>query len=300
MQLTQIAAACRAAGCATQENIPMAELTSFRIGGPADLLVTAHNAGEAKAVRALCSQAEVPILFLGNGSNMLVSDHGVRGVVLRLDGEQVEPYREQEWVICPAGVPLKTLCRFARDNGLAGLEFAFGIPGTVGGAAYMNAGAYCGEMADVLAWAEAELPGGQSVRIPVEEMRLGYRHSVFMECGAVVTTAAFRLTPDIPHEIGVRMDEFMRRRREKQPLEYPSAGSFFKRPPGHYAGTLIESCGLKGYTVGGAQVSEKHAGFIINRDSATCDDVHRLADKVRECVYREHGVQLQPEVCFIG
>ncbi|HIZ19736.1 MAG TPA: UDP-N-acetylmuramate dehydrogenase [Firmicutes bacterium] len=297
--LTGLTEEIRALSCQVEEQAPMSRYTSFQIGGPADWLVTAPGAGAAEGVLSLCRQRGVPVLFLGNGTNMLVSDQGVRGVVLRLAGDGGIAM-QGETIRCPAGLPLKRLCRFARDHGLTGLEFAYGIPGTVGGAVYMNAGAYGGQMDDVLLEAEALYPDGSLRTVPRQEMALGYRRSVFMGQEAVVVSAAVRLQPDDPAQINARMEEFLRRRREKQPLEYPSAGSFFKRPPGHYAGALIESSGLKGFAVGGAQVSEKHAGFVINRGGATCADVRSLAAQVQEKVYRDHGVQLEPEVRFIG
>lgn len=301
MQLSELAAACRSLGCEVEENAPMALCTSFRIGGPADLLVTAPDAAALGKVRVLCREKEIPLLHLGNGTNMLVSDKGIRGVVLRQEGRSAPIGLQDSLVICPAGVSLKRLCLTIRSRGLSGLEFAYGIPGTVGGAVNMNAGAYGGQISDAVEWAEAWFPDEEEIRrVPLSEMALGYRHSIFMDSRAQVTAAAFRLKHDSPTEIGMRMDDCMRRRREKQPLEYPSAGSFFKRPPGHFAGALIESSGLMGCTVGGAQVSEKHAGFIINKGGATCEDVRRLADTVIDVVFKEHGVTLEPEVCYVG
>jgi UDP-N-acetylmuramate dehydrogenase len=296
----EISEKCRLIGCDVRENAPMAEYTTFHIGGPAELLVTTDDPVRAQKVRKLCEAEDIPLLVMGNGSNLLVCDEGVKGVVLRLDGGFALPEIRDGLVVCKAGIPLKTLCRFARDNGLSGLEFAYGIPGTVGGAVYMNAGAYDGQISGVLEWAEAMTPNGEICRFESDGLRMVYRHSVFMEIGGLVISAAFRLRPDDPEEIGRRMDEFMRSRREKQPLEYPSAGSFFRRPEGHFAGALIEKSGLKGCRVGEAQVSEKHAGFIINLGGATCSDVRRLAEMVRERVYKDHGVLLQPEVCYIG
>lgn len=195
---------------------------------------------------------------------------------------------------------LKRLCQYARDKALTGLEFAFGIPGAVGGAVYMNAGAYGGQMDQVLVSATGLSRTGKRHTFAADRLNLGYRHSVFMDEGDMVVSATLRLTPGDPAEIAARMEELLRRRRDKQPLEYPSAGSFFKRPPGHFAGALIEGCGLKGFAVGGAQVSEKHAGFVVNRGGATAQDVLRLCEAVQERVFREQGVQLEPEVRFIG
>lgn len=278
----------------------MADYTTFHIGGDADWFITAPGEEAAARVLRACRETDTPLLFLGNGSNLLVADAGIRGVVLRLAPDAGAPRREGDTVICPAGMPLKQLCRYARDEGLAGLEFAYGIPGTVGGAVYMNAGAYGGQIADVLTVARVLTDDGTVREVPAAQLALGYRHSALMESGGIVTQAAFTLCPDDREAIAARMEEFMRRRREKQPLEYPSAGSFFKRPPGQFAGTLIEGCGLKGLTVGGAQVSEKHAGFLINRGGATCADVLALARRVQETVYVQRGVRLEREVRTAG
>ena len=296
----------RSCGCRVEKNAPMAAHTSFKVGGPADLYIEAPDGLAAAAVVRQCREGDIPLLLIGNGSNMLVGDGGIRGAVLRLAGGSVVPCVSGETadggvlVTCPAGLSLKRLCLFARDNALSGLEFAYGIPATVGGAVFMNAGAYGGEMKDVLQSAAAFLPDGTAAVIPADKMKLDYRHSVFMENGGVVTAAVVVLRPDTAEAVEERMEEFLRRRKEKQPLEYPSAGSFFKRPPGHFAGTLIESSGLKGCRIGGAQVSAKHAGFLINRGGATCEDVRRLAAHVQETVFTHHGVRLEPEVRFVG
>ena len=305
MLLSRLAEEFRRSGCLTEEQIPMAAYTSFQIGGPADLLVTAEDESAAARAAVACRSSGIPLLIMGNGSNLLVDDAGIRGVVLRLpDHAQPECIGTTEdtkvLVRCPAGLPLKRLCRFARDNGLAGLEFAYGIPGTVGGAAYMNAGAYGGEMKDVLAEVRTIASDGEFLTHQADTLSLSYRHSALMENGEIVTSVLLSLMPDDPAAIGARMEDYMNRRREKQPLEYPSAGSFFKRPPGMFAGTLIEGCGLKGFTVGGAQISKKHAGFVVNRGGATCADVKELARQVRERVYAAHGVWLEPEVRFVG
>ncbi len=302
MELSGLVEYARSLGCEVVEQAVMAERTSFKIGGPADACIGAPNEATAAALLLRCRQEEIPVYLLGNGSNVLVGDRGLRGVVLRLDGRPVSPAVQPDGctVQCSAGVPLRRLCLFARDKGLSGLEFAYGIPGTVGGAVYMNAGAYGGQMADVLLSATCITATGARTTYVGEDLQLDYRHSVFMETGGMVVSATMRLQPDDAAAIGARMEEYLRRRREKQPLEYPSAGSFFKRPEGHYAGALIEQCGLKGYTVGGAQVSEKHAGFIINRSGATAQEVRRLAQRVQEKVLQECGVELEPEVRFIG
>ncbi len=296
--LERLAERAQQEGCCAEAQIPMASLTTFRIGGPCGILFTASNPETAALLLRCCAEEEVPLLILGNGSNLLVSDKGIPGAVLRLSSGEIR--FEKDRVICPAGVPLKALCRAVRDRGLAGLEFAYGIPGTVGGAVFMNAGAYGGEMKDVLLRAAACDSAGNRREYRAEEMELRYRHSRFMKEQLLVLEAELQLMPDDPSAITARMEEFLRRRREKQPLEYPSAGSFFKRPAGHYAGTLIESCGLKGYAVGGAQVSEKHAGFVINRGGATCAEVKQLAQDVMRRVWESTGVLLEPEVRFVG
>ena len=287
-------------GCEVREQEPMARHTTFKIGGPADLFVVASTAVQVREIITRFGDGSVPLLKIGNGSNLLVSDHGYRGIVLMLAGREVDPIIEDGLVICPAGVSLQRLCRFAQKSGLSGLEFAYGIPGAVGGGVYMNAGAYGGQMSDVIEWAEAVAPDGAVVRVSAADMKMAYRHSVFMERDMTITSAAFRLTPGDMPQITAAMDDVMLRRREKQPLEFPSAGSFFKRPPDNFAGALIENAGLKGYSVGGAQVSEKHAGFIINRHNATCEDVRRLADEVTETVLKNYSIMLESEVKYIG
>ncbi|MCI8554420.1 MAG: UDP-N-acetylmuramate dehydrogenase [Clostridiales bacterium] len=288
----------RSLPCETLEAVPMAELTSFRIGGPCACLITVPGGRELTLLLARCRELELEPLLLGNGSNLLVGDEGIAAPVLRLSPGEAAV--EGNRLSCPAGLSLKQLCRTARDHGLSGLEFAYGIPGTVGGAVFMNAGAYGGEIADVIISARAADQSGRIQELTAEELALSYRSSRFMTHGLTVLSADFLLTPDNPSAISGRMEEFMRRRREKQPLEYPSAGSFFKRPAGQYAGALIESCGLKGFAVGGAQVSEKHAGFVINRGGASAADVCGLARQVIARVEQEHGVRLEPEVRFIG
>lgn len=302
MRLTALAEYARSLGCTAEEQVFLSGCTSLRIGGPADLYVTAPHERAAGLLLARCREEEIPVYLLGNGTNVLAGDRGLRGVALRLEGRAAAPVvlHDGSTVRCAAGISLKRLCLYARDKGLSGLEFAYGIPGTVGGAVFMNAGAYGGQMDQVLVSAVGLEASGRRRTVAAADMALGYRHSVFMEAGDMVTEAVVRLKPDEPAVITARMEDYLRRRKEKQPLEYPSAGSFFKRPPGAFAGQLIESCGLKGFTVGGAQISEKHAGFVINRGGATAQDVVRLAEEVRERVFREHGVQLEPEVRFIG
>ena len=288
-------------GCRVTANAPMAAETSFRVGGPADLLVDLPTAQATAAVIAACRQEEIPWMLIGNGSNLVVGDKGIRAAVLRPADDGADPtVLTENRLYAPAGMPLKRLCIFAREQGLSGLEFAFGIPGAVGGAVYMNAGAYDGCMADVVESADCVTPDGTLCTLSGTELELGYRHSALMELGYVVTGVTLRLTPGDKTAIGEKMKDLMHRRQEKQPLEYPSAGSFFKRPVGHFAGALVEQAGLKGFTVGGAQVSEQHAGFVINRGGATAADILALCHQVQDKVYAQFGVRLEPEVRVIG
>ena len=290
-----------AIGCVTRRAAPMAAYTTFKIGGPADLLVSVGDEAGLQKAFALCRAAEVPVLLLGNGSNLLVSDAGVRGAVLRLAGAFREIRLSGETgLVCGAGASLSAVCVFAREHALSGLEFAYGIPGTAGGAAFMNAGAYGGEMKDVLSQCRHLLPDGTAGALSGEALGLSYRHSAYAENGAAILSLELSLQAGDRAEISAKMDDFMGRRRQKQPLEFPSAGSVFKRPEGHFAGALIEKCGLKGKRIGGAQVSEKHAGFIVNCGGATCADVQALIALIQETVLRECGVALECEVRMLG
>ncbi len=279
----------------------MALHTTFRIGGPADLFLTVENLRQLREMAAACREQEIPMMFLGNGSNLLVSDKGIRGVVIRLAGDFAKVAREgKTGICCGAGATLASACVFARDNDLTGLEFAWGIPGSAGGAAYMNAGAYGGEMKDVLRSCEHMTPDGKIEILSGEEMRLSYRRSAYTGGENVILFLHMQLEKGHHSAIASQMEELMNRRREKQPYDMPSAGSVFKRPEGYFAGTLIEQCGLKGKTVGGAQVSPKHAGFIVNTGGATCRDVQELIAMIQERVLRETGVQLECEVRACG
>ena len=288
-------------GCTVTPNAPMSAATTFRIGGPADLLIDLPTADAAAAVITACQQENIPWMLIGNGSNLLVGDKGIRGAVLRLADDGQEPVVLSDCrLYAPAGMPLKRLCMFAREQSLTGLEFGFGIPGTVGGAVYMNAGAYGGCMADVIESADCLTADGTRITLSLEELQLGYRHSSLMEQGGIVVGVTLRLTPGNREEIAATMKDLMHRRQEKQPLEYPSAGSFFKRPEGYFAGALIEQAGLKGFAVGDAQVSEKHAGFVVNRGTATAADMLELCRQVQEKIMEKDGVLLEPEVRFVG
>lgn len=281
------------------ENEPMRNHTSFKIGGNADVLIRVKNTEELKNTLILSKKYGVPSFVIGRGSNLLVSDGGIEGAVISLcDMDGIEA--DGERIICGAGASLSSVCRAACENSLTGLEFAFGIPGSVGGALYMNAGAYGGEMSYVVESAEYIDFDGNTGKIANAEMRLGYRTSVFMTCEKIITKVIFNLKKGDKKAILERMNELIERRKQKQPLEFPSAGSTFKRPEGYFAGALIEKNGLKGAKVGGAMVSEKHAGFIINYDNASCKDVKRLIKQVQDKVYENDGVMLSPEVIFKG
>ncbi len=294
----QLTTELQALGCLVKENEPLCAHTTFRIGGNADLLVTAQTAEQAAAVLKLCDKTQTPLFILGNGSNLLVSDNGVRGVVLRPAMSEISI--QGTTVTVGAGVTMAKLCTAACEAELSGLEFAFGIPGTVGGGVYMNAGAYGGEMAHVVTRVTALTKQGEAVELSAAEMEFSYRHSACMEHGWLITSVTLELKTGEQEKIRAAMADYMSRRRDKQPLEYPSAGSFFKRPEGYFAGALIEQCGLKGFTVGGAQVGEKHAGFVINRGGATCADVMALGEAVKEKVQERFGVCLEREVQFVG
>lgn len=282
---------------------PMCRHTTFGIGGPAQYYVEPRGAEEIETIMTYCRREELPFFPLGRGSNLLVSDRGIQGVVASCAGlRELRAAANGDGSVslrCGAGLALREVCVSARERALAGLEFAYGIPGSVGGAVYMNAGAYGGEMKDAVAAASFAGSGGTG-RLAGEELRFGYRHSAFSDSPRTVTEAEIRLLPGNKEEIAARMDELMARRESKQPLELPSAGSVFRRPPGRFAGTLIDGCGLKGLRVGGAQVSLKHAGFIVNVGGATCADVRALIEKVRQEVLRQTGVELQPEIKMVG
>ena len=278
---------------------PMAAHTTFRVGGPADLFYLPRSAAELKKALQAADSAGVPALVIGNGSNLLVRDGGVHGLVIAL-GEDFSTVRvEGTTLFAEAGARLSRVAQTAQAAGLAGLEFASGIPGTLGGGVAMNAGAYGGQISDVLIDAEVLLDG--EVRtLDRAALEMGYRSTLPLRKGGIVTSARFELTPDDPAAIDARMRELNARRRDKQPLNFPSAGSTFKRPEGYFAGALIEGAGLKGASVGGAQVSPKHAGFIVNTGSATAADVLALIHHVQETVYQKDGVRLELEVRVVG
>ena len=278
---------------------PMEKHTTFRIGGPVRRFVRPASAKQCEALLTMAEEENWPVLVLGNGSNLLAADEALDLLAVHTGGLNGLERTGEETVQAGAGVSLARLASFALREGLSGLEFAHGIPGSLGGGVCMNAGAYGGEMRQVLSAVTAWFPGEGVRRLTVEELELGYRRSIFNSRRGAVLEAEFHLERGDRGDIRAQMEALGRRRREKQPLEYPSAGSTFKRPEGHFAGTLIEQCGLKGCRVGGAQVSEKHAGFIINTGGATCADVLSLIGRIQETVYKQTGVRLEPEVKMV-
>ena len=283
-----------------RQNEPMKNHTTFRVGGPADIVLT-PSAEELPAVLSVCREEQMPVTVIGNGSNLLVGDQGIRGVVIcigfgmrgiRVDGEKI---------FLEAGVTLAAAAQQAAKAGLTGLEFASGIPGTFGGAVVMNAGAYGGEMKDVIVSVRVISEDGEILTLSKEELDLSYRHSVIPERGYLVIDGELLLTREKdPDQITERMEELKKKRIEKQPLEYPSAGSTFKRPEGYFAGKLIMDAGLRGFSVGGAAVSEKHCGFVINKGNATAADICALMDEVTRIVKEKYAVTLEPEVKKVG
>lgn len=279
---------------------PMARHTTFQIGGPADYLVLPASAQEVAAVWKTAVDYGVPVIALGNGSNVLVLDGGIRGLVLKM-GETMSQIRQVGTkVIAGAGAVLGDVARFGARCGLSGLEFAVGIPGSIGGAVFMNAGAYDGEIGNVVAAVNAVCPQCRQKRFSHTEIRFSYRHSIFQDNGCIICEVELNLREGENGAIEHRMGDYTSRREAKQPIEMPSAGSTFKRPPGFFAGTLIEQAGLKGLRIGGAQVSEKHAGFIINVGGAKATDVLALISEVQRRVSEKFNVKLQPEVQILG
>lgn len=296
----RLAALCQLEEIPVLWDEPMKNHTSFKIGGPAAALCVPKDRRQLRELVGFVQREGVDSWYIGSGSNLLVSDEGLNGIAILLDGGfDGEIEVDGTVLLAPAGKKLSAVCAAACAAGLTGLEFAYGIPGSVGGAVYMNAGAYGGEMKDRLLWVEYLAPTGEIVRLEQEQLSLSYRHSRFMEegmQGSCIVRAAFGLQRGEKAAIQSEMDRILNQRRQKQPLEYPSAGSTFKRPQGAFAAQLIDECGLKGFTVGGAQVSEKHAGFVINTGKATCADVLELTRQVRECVQEKTGYLLELEV----
>lgn len=281
-------------------NEKMEKHTTFRIGGPADYFVMPSDVTDVKAVIELCEQEKVPYYVVGNGSNLLVGDKGFRGVIIQIAGNMNQLQADGEAITAQAGCSLAQIAGKALDEELAGFEFAAGIPGTLGGAVRMNAGAYGGEIKDVLESAVVLTKEGKVMELSANEMEFGYRTSIIERTGWTILGGKIRLHKGKREEIKAVMDDLREKRVSKQPLEYPSAGSTFKRPKGYFAGKLIQDAGLRGFRVGGACVSEKHSGFVINIDHATADDVVSLMEQVDEKVRAQFGVGLEPEVRRIG
>ncbi len=280
---------------------PMARYTTFRVGGPADVLVNIADTREIPVALRAAKSAGVPVTLIGNGSNLLVRDGGIRGLVIRIASDCAGIAREGDVIRAKAGVSMSAAAQFALSEGLSGLAEMSGIPGTLGGGVIMNAGAYGSELSQVVTRVDAiSLSDGKPVVFEGPDLGFSYRHSAMMDANVIVTDVTMQLTPGDPDAIRARMDECNRARREKQPLNYPSGGSTFKRPAGLFAAKLIDDCGLRGLRVGGAQVSEKHAGFIVNLGDATASDVLALMDEVKSRVLESTGVTLEPEVRILG
>jgi UDP-N-acetylmuramate dehydrogenase len=274
--------------------------TTFKIGGPVDVLVLPRNIDEIKLVVAYCQQNKFPLLVFGQGSNMLVMDKGIRGVAINIGNNFKDIRIEGEEIYAQAGVRLSELARKAAAYSLSGLEFAEGIPGSLGGAVVMNAGAYNGEMKNVVLEVEVIQPSGESRVFTRDDIGFNYRTSNFQNNDFIIVAAKMQLKKGNSEEIKAKMREYFYSRKEKQPLEYPSAGSVFKRPPGFFVGPMVEELGLKGFKIGGAEVSTKHAGFIINSGNAKADDVLELIKKIQKAAQEKFGVDLQPEIRVVG
>lgn len=281
-------------------NAPLKDLTTMRVGGNAACLIEANSEDTVRTALSLSKEHALPFLVIGNGSNMIISDQGFPGVVLHISKKMAAITCTDYCITAQAGAMLPAVSRLAADNSLTGLEFAAGIPGSVGGAVVMNAGAYGGEMKQVLQSVTIYADGAIQT-LPVDALELSYRHSIFMDHPDwIVLSTTFKLTKGDHEQIIAQMSNLNARRREKQPLQYPSSGSFFKRPEGHFAGALIEQANLKGFTIGGAQVSQLHAGFVINIGNATADDIYQLMKHVQKTVFDIFSVELHPEVRLIG
>lgn len=291
------------AGCTQRPLLlaePMTKHTSFHIGGPAELMAQPQSEAELQSLLVKAAEAAVPVTLVGNGSNLLVRDKGIRGLVIKLGSMLRDINVSGNVLTFGSGVSLAQASKKAAELGLSGMEFAVGIPGSIGGAVYMNAGAYDGEMSKVVKSVRVMDVAGEVSELSAGELDFGYRHSALQGSGKIVTSVTVELAAGDKQAIAEKMADFSNRRITKQPLELPSAGSMFKRPPGYFAGTLIDQTGLKGYTVGGAQVSTKHAGFVVNIGGATAADVLQLISDVQAKVFAAHGVHLEPEVLVLG
>lgn len=293
----EFCALCREIGCRCRQDEPLSSHTTFRIGGNAEAVAFINSQENLRTLLEFVRAHDIRFFVMGKGSNILASDDGFDGVILKISSDfSAVRLMDNDCIYCEAGASLIDVCRFALENSLTGLEFAYGIPGTAGGGLFMNAGAYGGEMKDVVQSAHYIDEKGETREITLDDMKLSYRRSIFSEDpGMIITDMTLRLKKGNRDSIKERMDELMGKRRDKQPLEYPSAGSTFKRPEGSYASLLIEQCGLKGLSAGGAQVSEKHSGFVINKGGASFRDVTELCEKVRETVLEKTGYDLELE-----
>ncbi|MCQ2417563.1 MAG: UDP-N-acetylmuramate dehydrogenase [Oscillospiraceae bacterium] len=300
INIEELTSLCSEMGASAVPDAPVSALTTFKIGGPCAALVTLPSVTACQRIVPYLHSRGIPYTVVGRGSNLLCPDEGYAGVILKLSDDFAdEPIQEDGMVVCGAGLSLRDLCLYAQKHSLTGLEFAFGIPGSVGGAVFMNAGAYDGEFSQVTAYAEVMDAEGNVQKMDAAQLKFSYRHSVFMEQKQLmILRVAVKLKPGDSDAIDARMQDLLGRRKEKQPLEYPSAGSTFKRPAEGYASRLIDECGLKGYRAGDAQVSEKHAGFVVNRGDATYADVMAVCAHVQETVLAQKGIklELEPEV----
>lgn len=300
MDTTIIYNLAKVLGCDARKDEPMSRHTTFKIGGSASTYIKVGTLSKLSAILKECKNSNIDYMIIGNGSNILVSDNGLDKAVIRLDGELRNiALIDETTIYCGAGASLAALCKFALKNGLSGLEFAWGIPGTVGGAVFMNAGAYGGEMKDVVYSVSHITKSGEIGRTDKDGLQFGYRNSVYRSNECIITGVTLKLEKAQINEIQEKMDDYLSRRTSKQPLEFPSAGSVFKRPEGAFAGALIEQCGLKGKAIGGAQVSDKHAGFIINKSNATAQDVRGLIKEIQNTVKAETGYDLECELIML-
>ena len=299
-ELHEFTALCETCGCSVLYAEPLRNHTTFRIGGACTAFVNVNSAETLKKLLAYCRRAGSAYTILGNGSNVLAADSGFPGIVLHLGRDFSKITREDDRLHCEAGATLARIGKFALEESLTGMECLAGIPGTVGGALYMNAGAYGREISDIIVSAECMDENGTLSTVSKEEMQLGYRTSVFQDRHCIITGMTLQLSQGKYGEIKEEMDDLLGKRRAKQPLELPSAGSTFRRPVGNYASFLIDQCGLKGASVGDAQVSKKHAGFVVNTGKATCHDVLELCDYVKQTVREKTGYQLELEPVILG
>lgn len=287
---------CEKHGASYTENEPLAPYTSFRIGGPCPIMAKPNGADCLQELIKALNREKAPFRVMGRGSNLLISDSGVDVPVILISSDMGGISFNDEQIVCGAGAALNAVCNAALEHSLTGLEFAYGIPGSMGGALYMNAGAYGGEMRDVVQSCICIDESGKQHALTVDKMDLSYRHSFFSDNPFIITEITLSLKPGDKEQISAKMHDLMQKRRDKQPLDYPSAGSTFKRPEGDFAGRLIEAAGLRGFTVGGAAVSEKHCGFVINKGNAAFDDVKKLIDIIKQRVKETSGRELSCEV----